>query len=262
MARGFTLMELIIVMLVLAILAIGSSRYIGIGARMYSDASEREQLLSAGRFAAERLQRELREATPNSVRIATQAALHCIEFAPIISAGLVQQLPTAPDYQLRLLHSAWQDEFLQLPLSIYPQRSSDIYAPAANEGATLLLQHKVQQLQLEHTNLVALTLDAYVFNTNSPERRFYLLAASPVSYCFNALTKELRRYEAYAYQAEQPLPPLAPGILMAKQLAQVQFSAVPASLQRNNVVNIQLVFASEAGSDLFFNHKVQLYNVP
>ncbi|HSG50997.1 MAG TPA: type II secretion system protein, partial [Rheinheimera sp.] len=67
--RGFTLIELVITLVVLSILAVGVSSYLGFGARLYSDVAEREQILGQSRFVAERMIRELRNAAPNSVRV-------------------------------------------------------------------------------------------------------------------------------------------------------------------------------------------------
>lgn len=68
-ARGFTLIELVMVILLLGVMVTFSSQFIGIGTQIYGDASSREQLMSDARFAMERLNRELRDAVPGSVRV-------------------------------------------------------------------------------------------------------------------------------------------------------------------------------------------------
>lgn len=69
--RGFTLVELVMVILLLGIMATFTSQFIGIGTQIYGDASSRELLMSDARFAMERLNRELRDAVPGSERIET-----------------------------------------------------------------------------------------------------------------------------------------------------------------------------------------------
>ncbi|MFP3344856.1 prepilin-type N-terminal cleavage/methylation domain-containing protein, partial [Halomonas sp. SIMBA_159] len=76
--RGFTLVELVITLVVLAILALGVTSYLGIGSRMYADAALREQVLGQSRFVAERLVRELRNAVPNSVSFSLSS--NCLQF--------------------------------------------------------------------------------------------------------------------------------------------------------------------------------------
>lgn len=91
-SRGFTLIELVMVVLLLGILATFSTQFVSISTRIYGDASAREQLMSDARFALERLNRELRDAVPGSVRIedltgnaADQGV--CLRFWPLATAS-------------------------------------------------------------------------------------------------------------------------------------------------------------------------------
>ena len=56
-AKGFTLIEFIVAMVLLGILAVGVSSFLQFGGQMYADASARDQILSSARFAIERLNR-------------------------------------------------------------------------------------------------------------------------------------------------------------------------------------------------------------
>ena len=90
--RGFTLVELVMVILLLGIMATFTSQFIGIGTQIYGDASSREQLMSDARFAMERLNRELRDAVPGSERIEDQGGNWlgqgpCLRFWPISNSG-------------------------------------------------------------------------------------------------------------------------------------------------------------------------------
>ncbi|MCV5497529.1 type II secretion system GspH family protein, partial [Escherichia coli] len=85
--RGFTLVELVMVILLLGIMVTFTSQFIGIGTQIYGDASSREQLMSDARFAMERLNRELRDAVPGSERIETTGGTWddtgaCLRFWP------------------------------------------------------------------------------------------------------------------------------------------------------------------------------------
>ncbi|WP_323926912.1 PilW family protein [Aeromonas caviae] len=91
-ACGFTLVELVMVILLLGVMATFASQFIGIGTQIYGDASRREQLMSDARFALERLNREVRDAVPGSLRIEDEAynALDqgsCLRFWPIATAS-------------------------------------------------------------------------------------------------------------------------------------------------------------------------------
>ncbi len=260
--RGFTLIELIIVIVLLGVLALGVSSYIGLGASMYSDATEREQVLNESRFVAERLQRELRNAAPNSIRTADAALLRCIEFAPIAASGVYLMAPVTPDTgnELQLALMTWQAGYLGLPFTIYPRASDDIYGTS---GSTILLAGAEQDDADGNsaTRTVQLT-SSHSFPLDSPEQRFYILAASPVSYCFNGVEGSIRRYSGYNYSATQPLPPAAAGALMAGNVQQVRFAVNNAVLSRNSVVNLLLQFGQSPASDMFFNYEVHIPNVP
>jgi MSHA biogenesis protein MshO len=260
--RGFTLIELTIVMVLLAILALGVSSYIGLGATMYNDATEREQVLNQSRFVAERLQRELRNAAPNSIRSADAALLRCIEFAPITASGVYLQAPVAPvvGNELRLALRNWQASYLGLPFTIYPRELSDIYATS---GSTLRLVGSEQDDADGNNATRTIQLASnHSFPLASPEQRFYLLAASPISYCFNGVDGSIRRYSSYSYSAAQPLPPAGSAILMASNVQQVRFAISDSVLTRNSVVNLLLQFGQSQASDMFFNYEVHIPNVP
>ena len=105
-ARGFTLVELVMVILLLGVMATFSSQFIGIGTQIYGDASRREQLMSDARFAMERLNREVRDAVPGSVRVedeggGAQEQGACLRFWPIATAG--RYLETASSTVLRIV---------------------------------------------------------------------------------------------------------------------------------------------------------------
>ena len=264
--HGFTLIELTIVIVLLSVLALGVSSYIGLGASMYSDATEREQVLNQSRFVAERLQRELRNAAPNSIRAADAALLRCIEFAPIVSSGIYLQAPVAPQAgsELRLAVLNWQAGYLGavpgLPLSIYPRQPNDIYG---NTGSTILFSGtETDDMDGNNATRTVQLASSHSFPLDSPERRFYLLSPSPVSYCFNAVDRSIRRYSNYSYSAAQPLPPLGNSDLMASDVQQVRFAIDNAVLTRNSVVNLLLQFGQSQASDMFFNYEVHIPNVP
>ncbi len=110
---GFTLVELVMVILLLGVMATFSSQFIGIGTQIYGDASRREQLMSDARFALERLNRELRDAVPGSVRIEDEAGKGadqgtCLRFWPIATASRYLSLnkSVAGNFELTMVASS------------------------------------------------------------------------------------------------------------------------------------------------------------
>jgi MSHA biogenesis protein MshO len=100
-ANGFTLIELITVIVVLGIVSVGVSGFLRSGLQIYSDANERDQLLSQSRFVIERVSRELRAAIPNSVRLqySASADTQCLEFVPALWTSYYTTLPVIPGLQ-------------------------------------------------------------------------------------------------------------------------------------------------------------------
>ena len=82
---GFTLLELVLVMVLLGALAAFSSAFLGQGAKVYVDAVARDRLMSEVRFGLERLNRELRDAVPGSVTLSSNGS--CVQFWPIKAAA-------------------------------------------------------------------------------------------------------------------------------------------------------------------------------
>ncbi|MEE2000726.1 type II secretion system protein [Alkalimonas sp. MEB108] len=264
-SRGFTLIELITSIVLLSIVAISVTSFIGFAARMYVDVSEREQLLGQSRFAIERLSRELRSAAPNSVRIAGSGGLQCLEFTPFVLSGLYLQAPIGPDTatELELASSAgFAGVAGNERLVIYPRNAADIYDAAGPYNAVLSGITPDASGSVALANLAA----SHSFPQHSPERRFYLLA-SPISYCVQG--SQLWRYSGYGFAATQPEPAvMGAGVLMAEG---IRTAVIPSGLtfrydapvlNRNAVVHIVLNFGGTLTEDLFFNHEVHLPNVP
>lgn len=255
-SRGFTLIELVTSLVLLSILAISVTSYIGFAARMVVDVSEREQLLGQSRFAIERLSRELRGAVPNSIRI--DASGQCLEFTPFIASGRYLEAPVSPD-SAAAMQLATAAGFAMASgnerLVIYPRVPDDLYDASRPHNVTL------DGLDVSGAVATASFGSAHSFTQHSPERRFYLLA-QPVSYCVQG--GQLRRYSDYGFLLQQPTTELIGGALMAEGLNPVgaSFTYDAPVLSRNAVVHIVLNFGAAISEDLFFNHEVHLPNVP
>lgn len=248
--RGFTLIELVMTLIVLAILALGVTSYLGIGSRMYADAALREQVLGQSRFVAERLVRELRNAVPNSVVFSLTS--NCLQFRPILFSGVYTSLPAEQSGTSMAVISPGLAAVSPVTYASGSKPQLLVYPTAvANPGGTVLLNSvsTVDAAAARYT----LNFDSFTFTRQSPERRFYI-ADEQVSYCIvgaGAGSFNMMRSRA------------GNNVLMAEGLTSPQvFRVTEAVLTRNAVVNILLSFGYDGSADMFLNYEVHIPNVP
>ncbi|MGI2193570.1 PilW family protein [Shewanella baltica] len=269
--RGFTLVEMVTVILILGILVVGVSSFIIFGTRIFVESSSVDQVLSQSRFAVERMTRELRSALPNSVRVNTDSLTYqCIEFVPIEASTTYLTMPITPAAAastgivildntasaMRVNQFAW----------IYPLVDADVYSSARQKRA------QVKTIAISG-NQVTLTFTAPTrFAEASPRQRIYF-GSSPVSYCFEkgASGNDLQivRYAGYNFNIVQPNPAtMGTGVLMAQSVANrldnsndLPLILTPSSLVNNAMVHLQPRF-NVNGETFQYRHQVQVINVP
>ena len=92
---GFTLIELVITIVVMAIMIMGIVGFVELGTKGYADTVDRQALQNQARFVVEKLTREIRHAVPNSFSVTEGGK--CISFYPIDYAGAYVVLPTTDE---------------------------------------------------------------------------------------------------------------------------------------------------------------------
>lgn len=253
-ARGFTLVELVMVILLLGVMATFTSQFIGIGTQIYGDVSRREQLMSDARFALERLNRELRDAVPGSVRIEDEAGNPldqgaCLRFWPIATAS-------------RYLGSAVSGGLTIVEPEVLPREEDEaIVYPLADPALNL-------EQRCLHGNCVArvisvgspvsgalpLTVDD-TFAKESPGQRIYF-ARQQVRYCVtNAALTRASAAIGTDFHGSTPA-------LMAEHIrpALYYFYREPAAFSQGEVgLRMEL---EQRGERVLFNHKLETLNVP
>lgn len=254
--RGFTLVELITVMMVMGILAIGTVRFIADSSTGFASTITRTELAGDARFTIERISRELRSALPGSVR----STAECIEFIPVVSASSYTTLPVA------VAASA----FTAVPFDPLPAGSG--YRVAVNPdassyqlGTNSVVSPVVSLGVPDVNNEVTVSFSAnHQFPAESASNRFFLIA-SPVSFCIAA--QRLWRYSNYGFNSLQPGPAALPAGLPDRSLIADQVSGAPpfqvssATLNRSAVVELDMVF-SRGNDQIALQHLVQVRNVP
>jgi len=271
--QGFTLLELIIVIIILGVMSVGISGFISLTTQTYLNVSERDELLSSARFAVERLNREVRNSVPNSVRVTNDSTRQCLEFVPIVASTTYIDIPVPPDLATDVLSVVpFQGEdsndyqcpgFCLDAVTVYPLDSTDIYANQFDGVGKVFGLKTVTQITANEWNLTMDRSSGVLFDDDSPTQRLYVIRR-PVSYCVKDNT--IVRYDNYGYAVNQSLNPIAPKVLMAENIATINqsdlpFTLLPATLQRNSMLQVNIHF-QRTGEDIVFNNDIHIHNTP
>jgi len=268
--QGFTLVELIMVIVLLGVMAVGITGFIGLSTQTFLKVSERDELVSSARFAVERLNREVRNAVPNSFRVNSNSSTQCLEFLPIVASTNYVDISVSPETAsntLTVIPFVDNNNNTYVLNSndvvvVYPLYPTDIYTDITDNSG------KIFGINAINTSAIpwVITLDAgsYLFTQDSPNKRLYI-ANKPVSYCVN--NGQLTRYNNYNITNTTYITPnSANAVLMAENLAAVNvakpvFTIQPPTLKRNAQVQIRFDFTRD-GEHIEFANDIHLVNVP
>lgn len=256
-AGGFTLVELIVVIVLLGIVATFSSGVVTFSAQGALDLAARQQRALAVVVISEQISRELRHAYPSSVRISGDG--RCIEWLPVVAASAYIDLNPGEFLTSFTAVALPGGRSANGRIAIYGY-GGDLYQPGTSGPLSPLASLPAG------TDEVTVALSSlHQFPTGSPERRFFVVE-DPVTLCQVGST--LFRYQHYGIQPTlgASLPGAAPGreVLAADlQADSAQFALIPATLQRGAVVQFGLSLVdSRSGEVTTLRQEVQIRNVP
>jgi MSHA biogenesis protein MshO len=254
---GFTLIELVIVILLMSIVSLAGVEVIRQSSEAYLKMSNRQVIGNAARLSVERLSRELRAALPGSVRTNT----NCLEYIPIRVAGRYFTLPVETSgTTMQIVPVAAELQSETGSIAVYPvgaspyDTSTNVLSPTATIGAP----GSGNVSEISWTG-------SHGFPFRSPTSRFYMVS-DPVSYCVDG--DNLLRYSNYGLNSAQPtigdLPTSLPdrALLVTGVKGSVSpFQVADPGLSRNAMVEFNLSFSSD-GEFIQISHEAQLRNVP
>lgn len=245
---GFTLIELIAVIVILSVLVSIGTGFVVKTTESYQRTQTRALLVNTSRQALERMTRQLRNALPYSVRMTN--ANSCIEFMPIVAAG--NYFNPVPD-QTNLAEPRAVIPTSPLDVNFGNPRFVTIGAMAANEiyGATASSRAGYAGGSI---NLTA----AKRWQRNSINKRFYLLD-NPQAFC--VVGNELRFYEDLNVNDSGVTLTGDSSIIARNIAAGSPFSLSAGSENRGTLVAIALDFSS-GGETINFTQQVSIRNAP
>jgi len=255
--KGFTLIELVMVIMLLGIVSVGAGGIIKLSSQIFVDVSNRDELIASVRFSVERLNRDIRSALPNSVRTLSFVGntVQCIEFIPSVVSAVYTDIPVTPELASEDLSLIKFDSNLfsdSLNVVVYPLNTDEVYGVSSKRYSLAS-----QTLDTTGNEWTVKLNNASTFAEDSPTSRLYFVD-QPIAYCASA--GQLIRYSNYGYDGAALNGDAA---LMAEglEMAGTSFTIEDANLVRNSLVNIKLQFSKNDEFVNFYN-QVQVQNVP
>lgn len=250
-AMGFTLIELIVVIVLLSILSVLGSKFVVESTKSYQSTQTRSRLVNTGRQAIEQMSRQLRDSLPYSVRVTNTNT--CVEFMPIASGGNYVD-PVADSVNGVSAKSAIDvsphtiDFGSAKYVSIGAMSAAEVYGSSPASRATL---------SSRTSNLLTLSA-AKTWLRNSVSQRFYVLD-NPQAFC--VVNNQLRFFSNQDATSASVDTSSNSSMLADNVSGAAPFSLTAGSENRNVNVQFNITFTSSSES-VAFNQSVMIRNVP
>ncbi|MDJ0740655.1 MAG: type II secretion system protein [Gammaproteobacteria bacterium] len=282
--RGFTLVELIIVVVLSGVLSLVVMQFIAVPVDAYVDQSRRARLVEIADVAVERIALDVHAALPNSLRVGCGGA--CLEFLRSVAGGRYRA--ALPGDTLSFVPGDADTSFdvlgpLDLPAGLATGGAADacrnglaacvvVYNTGfagtdAWQGDNIATVNAASATSISFDNS-AFSSGQAAFPAASPGQRFFVVD-SPVAYLCDTGGGLIRRYEGYSIRAAQSdvdthaellaLPNPAESAILADNVATCSFAYSPGTPTRNAVLTLRLT-VSEAGESVRLLQQVGVMN--
>ncbi len=279
---GFTLMEMIVVIVITGIIAAVVAVFIRSPIQGYLDTVRRSEMTDTVDNALRRIARDLRLALPNSVRVKSVANLQSMELLLTRDGGRYRAQCSSN------VPGVLNDPLIFGAITDYPCEAADnsrfnVLGPTVNvkvndsiaifnlgiPGADAYAGDTRRIYSGAGGAVSVVTYTGAQFPFPSPSNRFQVLAGT-VSYVCDPLplgTGQLTRYAGYAITAVQAVPPAGAATLLAENVTACAFTYDPNVLaQRAGLVTLVLTItrknAAGANESVTLYHTVHVSNVP
>jgi MSHA biogenesis protein MshO len=259
-SAGFTLIEMIMVIVITGIIAGMVAVFIRAPVEGYVDSVRRAELTDAADVALRRITRDVRLALPNSLRVMNSGGVNYIEFIMTSSGGRYRDEAdgsTGGDI-LDFLGDASFDV-----LGPVPEMAANDFIVIYNlgvPGADAYAGSNRAQVQTPGNTVI---LNAsHVFPFRSPSARFQVVpgGVQAVSYACPGTAGNLMRHWNYGFNAAQVVPAGGSSALLA-QNAVCTVDYISAATGRNGLLYLSLTLSSGGESVTLFN-QIHVDNSP
>lgn len=266
--HGFSLLELILVIVIGGIVASMTTSILTLPIKAYVDNARRATLTASAESVLNRMQRDIRRALPNSIRISadrkTLELLHIVDGgryrAKLALAGTGNILDfSIADNGFDVLGNLQNFSSITTgvdQVAVYPLNTTGSDAYAGDNIAVITAGSTASHI----------SYSAFQFPLQSPQQRFFIVDTPITYHCDTSAASEknkvLIRYEGYAIQASQPVPPATGGAIQANYLSGCIFSYNSGSSTRSGLVTVELTLADETGESIRLVHQIHVDNQP
>ncbi|GEA52484.1 MSHA biogenesis protein MshO [Vibrio inusitatus NBRC 102082] len=249
--RGFTLIEMILTIVVVAIIFLGIAGFVEFGAKGYTQTIDRQRLQNQARFAIEKMSREVQHAVPNSFALSDNNK--CLTFYPIEYAGFYKYREPTGDVEFVVGNDQPTAFSGGSRLVINPSRIED-------------LQNNGQSVEIPDGKIPESGGDYFSITMNltsqSSGNRHYIYQDKAVIYCIEKLTTTVNSARMVRYYGAFDDSNLI-GVVVASGVAfnESSFSYQQTSLQRGGLIHFNFLFHN-GDEQSQYKHDVQVSNVP
>lgn len=272
--RGFTLVELIIVLVLSSIIALMVGVAIRNPMQAFADTSRRASLTHMASMALARMESDILNAVPNSVRESGTV----LELMPVSAAGRYRRgevgdnaalSPAQSDGDFSLLGN------LSSPASgtrmvVHPTSSDRLYA-GAESGSAVITPAATSITVSDNVDDDSVHLSSSFrfddIGNGSPDQRFYFTEGA-VSYHCDTTAGNIRRYAGYDTRSAQPVSrsvlPLSAATrnaLLVDHVSACSFSYQPGTPQRSSLVMLSLTLTDQ-GESVTLVRQIHVVNAP
>lgn len=281
---GFSLVELIVVIVLLGVLASGAGLLLRNPIDIYEAQVRRQLLVDQGEMALRQIARDVRRALPNSIRIIPVGAGAALEMVNTVDGARYRDefggayvgdqnylLDFASlDTSFNLLGTLNNPaEFAAGNRVVIYNTSVNVYAEAVDvddQGiitpAGTLLGLVAEGAGPTREDRITVT-PAFRFTEQSPGQRVFFVDSS-ISYICDPGGSQILRYAGYGFRAVQPTLAadfgVAPGKVISA-LGSCSFSYAPGSAQRGGILTVEITI-SDSGESINLLHQIHVRNVP
>ena len=257
---GFTLVELVVVIVIVGILVAVGGQLIVAPVTGYMDLARRTRLVDQADLALRRMQRDIRTALPNSIRIAGSGT--ALEFINTIEGGRYRRYLDSSGSGDVLDFSSADDSFDVLG-SLSHALNTQYYAVVYNISSTGTTGNAYggdNRAPIgSGSTLTNIDIDpAFNFPLQSPYQRFFIVDQAISYVCQSG---QLVRYDGYGIGSTQSTAPGGNASLVSRNVTSCSFSYDPGTSQRAGLVTFELTL-SEAGESVSLIQQVHVVNTP